>query len=61
MITENNMLFPEDGKAIYRKRDGFGPIYGVRFGFITNEDGIVMPDTADNYEEKKLDENGENN
>ena len=55
------MLFPEDGKAIYRKRDGFGPIYGVRFGFITNEDGIVMPDTADNYEEKKLDENGENN
>lgn len=53
MTKVDNILTPDKGKALYRKRDGFGPIYGVKLGFVKNEQGIIVPDNENNYNEKE--------
>lgn len=53
MITKGIYLFAEEGKVIYRKKDGKGPFCAVRLGFVKNNNGVVVPDSAENYEERE--------
>lgn len=53
MKAIGRFIFADEGKVLYRKRDGRGPVYAVKLGFTKNSKGIVVPDTAENYEERE--------
>lgn len=56
MKIVKNTIFPDDGKMLYRKEDGAGPFHAVRLWFKVNENGIVVSDSAESYEDKELTE-----
>ena len=58
MKTIGKKIYADKGKSLYRREDGSGPFKCVSLGFGIFNNGSLRSEKAEDYEERKDDNNG---